>query len=91
MSKLDIIYNIPNIENESPKLILLMENHTIELLNFAQLQNQERFIELNELVNSMYICRHEFVFIKNCQTRAADEAFTSVYQCKKCKYQKCRS
>lgn len=91
MSKLDIIYNLPVKEGETKKYILKMQNHSLELLNFELLQDQNRFIDLSLLTISMSRCEHDMKFVHNCQTRAADEAFTSIYQCTKCNYQKCIS
>lgn len=91
MSKLDIIYQLNTEDTNQPKFILKLENHCLHLLNFHLLQNQRRQIDAKDLQISMLKCEHSFDFIENCQTRAGDEAFTSIYQCVKCNYRKCIS
>jgi len=88
MTKLDIIWNLPTSDDKPPKFILKLQNHCLELLDFELIQNHKRYIELGELSISMSRCDHDLKFIQNCQTRAGDEAFTSIYQCTKCNYQK---
>lgn len=88
MTKLDIIWNLPTKDGEAQKYILKLRNHCVELLDFELIQNHKRYIQMNELSISMSRCNHDLKFIQNCQTRAADEAFTSIYQCTKCNYQK---
>lgn len=88
MTKLDIIFNLPANGDEPEKFILKMKNHCLELLAFKLLQDQKRYIKIDESTISLSKCEHDLKFVRNCQTRAADEAFTSIYQCTKCNYQK---
>jgi DNA-directed RNA polymerase subunit M/transcription elongation factor TFIIS len=88
MTKLDIIFNLPTNVGEPQKYILKMQNHCLELFPFKLLQDHKRYINIDELTISLSRCEHDLKFVRNCQTRAADEAFTSIYQCTKCNYQK---
>lgn len=88
MSKLDIIWQLKRDNSNDDKFILKLENHCLELMNFSLLQKQNRYIKPEDLEISMSRCKHTFEFLQNCQTRAGDEAFTSIYLCRNCNYRK---
>lgn len=91
VKKLDIVYEIIHPMTKQRQFVLKMQNCTFELHNFQLLHHQEQFLNPDNIPKNGETCHHEFIFVANCQTRASDEAFTSIYICQKCNYEKCIS